>query len=157
MFDEGVIEFLHSGCALLVGTLDATGLPNAGRGLGLTVLDARAGRLRLLVDADDAQTIANLQPGALVAVTAASVRTLRSLQMKGHVVLVEPANGADLAKQKQYSDDFIGDIYRVDGDPLEMLKRWVDHRSVACVVDVESSFDQTPGPGAGSQVGGRPS
>jgi hypothetical protein len=152
VLDGEITEFLHSGCALLVGTVDATGQPHAGRGLGLTVLDARAGRVRLLADADDAPTIANLQPGALVAITAASVRTLRSFQMKGHVVLVEPADEADASKQAQYTDDFIRDIHETDGEPLELLRRWTDHPSVACVVDVDSSFDQTPGPSAGSQL-----
>ena len=113
--------------------------------------------MRLLADADDVPTIANLRPGAVVAITAASVRTLQSFQMKGHVVLVEPSDEADATKQAQYTDDFIRDIHETDGEPLEMLRRWSDHPSVACVVDVDSSFDQTPGPSAGSQLGSRQS
>lgn len=155
MIDDDIIEFLHSGCALLVGTVDEFGRPHAGRGLGLTVLDATAGVVRLLAAADEPDTMANLRPGAPVAITAASVRTLRSFQVKGHVEAVEPCGEADRRKQQQYTDDFIGDIHEVDGDAPATLQRWTDHPAVACVVRLDASFDQTPGPSAGSQVGAR--
>lgn len=151
-----MIEFFHSGCAVLVGSVDASGRPHAGRGWGLTVLDAHVGRLRVLLDADDATTLTNLQPGALVAVTTASVRTLHSVQMKGRVVLVEPATEADVAKQVQYAADFANDIHEIDGDPIELVERWTNRDVVACIVDVESTFDQTPGPSAGSPMGEGP-
>lgn len=153
VFDEAMIEFLHAGCSLLVGTVDATGKPHAGRGHGLTVLDPQSGRLRLLVNLDDAPTVANLQTGASVAITTASVRTLHSVQMKGHVVCVEAATETDEAKRDQYTADFTNDIHETDGDSLEMLRRWAACRIVSCVVDVDSSFDQTPGPSAGSPIG----
>lgn len=153
VFDEATIKFFHAGCSLLVGTVDATGKPHAGRGWGLTVLDPLTGRVRLLVNLDDAPTVANLQPDAPVAITTASVRTLQSVQIKGHVVCVEPATEADETKRVQYTADFTNDIHETDGDPLEMLQRWAASRIVACVVDVDSSFDQTPGPSAGTPIG----
>ena len=155
MFDQPMIDYLHSGCAVLVGTVDAVGRPHASRGWGLTVLDPQAGRVRLLLDAADVVTLANVLPGAPVAITTASVPTLHSVQLKGRVVLVEPADETDEAKRVQYTDDFTHDIHRTDGDPMEMLVRWADRHVVACVVDVDSSFDQTPGPTAGSLLGGR--
>lgn len=157
MFDEAMIEFFHAGCSLLVGTVDATGKPHAGRAHGLTVLDAQSERVRLLVDLDDTTTVANLQPGARVAITTASVPTLHSVQMKGHVVRVEEATDADEAKRIQYTADFTNDIHKTDGDPLEMIQRWADRRIRACVVDVDSSFDQTPGPSAGAPMDAGPS
>jgi hypothetical protein len=153
VFDEATIEFFHSGCSLLVGTVDTTGKPHAGRGSGLTVLDPQSGRVRLLVNLDDAPTVANLQPGAHVAITTASVRTLYSVQMKGQVVCVETATETDEAKRDQYTTDFTNDIHEIDGDELEMLHRWTACRIVACVVDVDSLFDQTPGPSAGTPMG----
>ena len=154
MFDQAMIEYLHSGCAVLVGTVDATGRPHASRGWGLTVLDARAGRVRLLLDGADIVTLANVLPGAAVAITTASVPTLHSVQLKGHVLLVEPADDIDEAKRVQYTRDFTNDIHHTDGDPMEMLVRWADRHVVACVVDVDSSFDQTPGPAAGCLLAG---
>lgn len=154
VFDESTIEFFHAGCSLLVGTADVTGRPHAGRGWGLTVLDPHSGRVRLLVDADDTTTLANLQPGAPVAITTASVPTLHSVQMKGRVALVEAATEADEAKRVQYTTDFTNDIHKTDGDPLEIVTRWAARPVVACIVDVDSSFDQTPGPSAGSPMNG---
>ena len=152
MFDESMIEYLHSGCALLVGSVDEAGRPHAGRGLGLTVLDLDGGRVRLLVDAEDSITLANLQPGAMVAITTASVPTLQSVQMKGRVAVVEAATEADDAKRIQYATDFMNDIHDTDGDALEVLERWALRPIVACIVDVDSWFDQTPGPSAGSSM-----
>ncbi|HSB88135.1 MAG TPA: hypothetical protein VLD86_17610 [Ilumatobacteraceae bacterium] len=154
MFSKSMIEFLHSGCALLVGTVDETHRPHAGRGHGLTVLDPESGRVRLLVDADDEVTVTNLHPGAAVAITTANVRTLHSVQLKGRVVQVEPATEADDAKRLQYTSDFITDIHETDGDELDILRRWSDCRILACVVDIDCGFDQTPGPAAGTQMSG---
>ena len=157
MFDESMIEYLHSGCALLVGTVDETGRPHAGRGLGLTVLDPDGGRVRLLVDAEDSATLANLRQGAMVAITTASVLTLQSFQMKGRLALVEAGTESDDAKRIQYATDFINDIHNTDGDAVEVLERWALRPIVACIVDVDSWFDQTPGPSAGSRISVRPS
>ena len=149
MLDDDIIDFLHGGCALLVGTVDAAGLPHAGRGHGLTVLSSDPVRVRLLVDAADSRTLANLQPGGPVAICTADVPTLHSLQLKGRVVSVEPGTPADKAKQEQYAHDFTQDIHRTDGDPLDILERWADCEVVACLVDIDDAFDQTPGPAAG--------
>lgn len=154
MLDDDTIDFLHGGCALLVGTVDETGTPHAGRGHGLTVLSVEPVRVRLLVDADDHLTLANLRPGAPVAICTADVPTLRSLQLKGRVVTVQPGTAADTAKQQQYAHDFTDDIHRTDGDPLEVIRRWADRDVVACEVDVDEAFDQTPGPSAGRRFGG---
>lgn len=157
MLDEATIEFLHGGCALLVGTVDASGLAHAGRGHGLTVLSADDPvRLRLLVDRDDAHSVANLYPGAMVAICTADVPTLRSLQFKGRVLAVEPATPDDLSKHQQYARDFTWDIHRTDGDLLPMLRRWADRPVLACVVEVDDTFDQTPGPTAGRRMGSTP-
>lgn len=147
-----MIRFLHSGCALLVGTADVIQRPHASRAWGLTVVAADPLRVRLLVDAADATTLANLQPGALVAITAASVLTLRSLQMKGHVVRTEAADEADEAKRVQYTADFANDIHTTDGDPLTAILPWANRDVVACLVEVEATFDQTPGPSAGAPM-----
>jgi predicted pyridoxine 5'-phosphate oxidase superfamily flavin-nucleotide-binding protein len=154
VFDESVIEFLHSGCAVLVGTVDSEGTPHACRAWGLTVVDATNERLRLLADADDRVTMANLTPGAMVAITVAGVATFRSMQMKGCVVGTDTLTDADLAKQAQYTDDFVHDISLIDRVPEALLRRWSDRRVVPFLVDIDSSFDQTPGPSAGCALKG---
>lgn len=151
-----MIQFLHSGCALLVGTADASGRPHGSRAWGLTVIDLDPVSVRLLVDSADVTTLANLQPDALVAITAASVTTLRSLQMKGRVVRREPATEVDENKRVQYTTDFTNDIHKTDGDPLVIVRAWADRSVVPCIVDVDAIFDQTPGPAAGAAMSGSP-
>jgi len=156
VFDEALIRMLHSGCALLVGGADSTGRPHASRGYGLTVMDGEPVRVRLLVDADDATTLDNLQPNAPVAITAASVPNLSSVQLKGRVVQLQPVNEVDEAKRVQYSSDLTNDIHRTDGDQLAVIRPWSERSVVACIVEVEATFDQTPGPSAGAPLSAEP-
>ena len=60
MFSEEMVAFLESGCSLILGTVGADGAPHAGRGWGLDVVDPATGRVRLLLDAADAGTLADL-------------------------------------------------------------------------------------------------
>jgi hypothetical protein len=142
--------FLEAGCALIIGTVDADGMPLATRGWGLDVLDD--GQLRLLVDGDDEAILANLASTRAIAITAADVRTLHSTQLKGEVVSIEDADEADVARVRRYCDDFFVDIHETDGTAYEVLERMVPSRYRACRCQVSDWFDQTPGPGAGAPV-----
>lgn len=152
MLDSSTITFLHGGCGLLVGTVDEAGVPHAARGQGVTVVSEDPLRLRLLIDVDDTRTRSNVGSGSMVAICSADVPTLTSLQLKGRVLAVEAATDTDVAKHRQYATDFIHDIHRTDGDPLEMLRRWAYRSVMAMVVEIDESFDQTPGPSAGRRV-----
>ncbi len=152
MLDDSTIQFLHGGCSLLVGSVSPDGRPHGGRGWGITVTDRHLDQVRLLLNANDTITVGNLQPGAAVAICTADVETLHSLQLKGRVLAVESANEADLVKRQQYTADFTSDIHRTDGDPLELLNRWAACPIIACVVELDAVFDQTPGPSAGARV-----
>lgn len=153
MFDDDTIAFLESGCGLLVGTVAADGAPHAGRGWGLDVLDAGAGRLRLLLDAADEVTLANGAGSGAVAVTAAEVRTLRSLQLKGRVVGIVEAEGTDRARAARYCDELWTAVEETDGEPRELLEQLTPAAYRVALVEVTALFDQTPGPAAGASVG----
>ena len=142
---DETVEFLHSGCSLVVGTVGDDGAPIAGRGWGLTVLEPDGSRLRLIgVEGEVAL--------GSIAVTACSVPTLRSMQFKGTVVEIESMTEADQAKCEQYSDDFMQDITDTDGVPRYLLERIFPAHRVACTVVVDEMFDQTPGPRAGAAL-----
>ena len=99
VLSDELAAFLEGGCALIVGTVGADGRPHAGRAWGIEVLDAEAGRLRLLLDAADGPTLANLAgDDPRLACTGADVRTLHSRQLKGRSLGTEPATGADRAR-----------------------------------------------------------
>jgi len=150
--DEAVTSHLHSGCALLVGTIGADGQPWASRGWGLTVIDADAGRLRLLVEADDPETVARLRAGGRVAITATSVINFKSIQVKGRGVAIVELTEDDQRRRDQYVHDLVHDIHSVEGYAKDVLESWARRRVVPCIVEVDTSFDQTPGPSAGAAV-----
>jgi hypothetical protein len=142
---DETVEFLHSGCSLVVGVVDDDGAPVASRGWGLTVLEPDRSRLRMIAVEGE------VAPGP-VAVTACSVPTLRSMQFKGSVVEIEAMTEADQAKSKQYTDDFFQDIIDTDGVPRSLLERIIPLHTVACIIVVDEMFDQTPGPRAGAAL-----
>lgn len=141
---------MESGCALILASVGPDLEPHASRGWGLDVVDEH--RVRLLVAADDERLHAHIGANGAIAVTASSVRTLRSIQMKGRATGPEPGTDADAARMQRYLDEFFADVETTDGVPPALLQRIVPAELVAYVVDVEAMFDQTPGPNAGSAI-----
>lgn len=152
VLDRTTIEFLSGGCALIVGTVSGDGVPIATRAWGCSVLPGDDATVRLLLASDDTTTLEHVAPGGRIAITAADVRTLRSLQLKGRAVRVEPVTDADGQRAHAYVDAFFTDIEETDGSPRSVLERLVPVGYVACIVAVEELFDQTPGPRAGRHV-----
>ena len=107
MFEPEMVAFLESGCSAIIGTVSDDGEPHAGRAWGLDVLpsesdrpgggsDATAGStVRVLIDADDELTVHHLIDLGPVAITAANVPTLRSVQLKGRYLGIEDADEAE--------------------------------------------------------------
>jgi hypothetical protein len=156
LIGESVRELLESPCGLLVATVSADGDPRATRAWAADVVDAAAGRLRVLVTADDPVTLADLADTGTVAVTGADVRTLRAVQVKGSVAAIEPVTEADLERAAGHTAQFFALISELDGIPVELLRRLAPRTLVACVVDVREVYDQSPGPGAGASLGAAP-
>jgi hypothetical protein len=154
VFEPATREFLEGGCALIVGTVGTDGEPHASRGWGLDVLGDDPPVVRLLLDAGDGVAVGHAAARGQIAVTAASVRTLRSTQLKGTSLALEPADQGDGDRAQRYIDQFFTDIGETDGTAPEVLARLVPAGYVACTIRVDERFDQTPGPGAGAPIGG---
>jgi hypothetical protein len=153
VLDHDLRAFLRTGCALIVATVGRDGAPHATRGWGLTEV-AATGPLRLILDAGDVVGLEHLSTTGRIAITACDVRTLRSRQLKGRVLGIEPATPEDRRTMRGYCDAFFTDIEQTDGYPRPLLERMVPDELVTCAVEVDELFDQTPGPGAGAKVGG---
>jgi hypothetical protein len=147
--------FLEGGCATVVGTVSTDGAPWATRGWGLVVTDRAGGELRLLLDADDEQTLANLNATGVIAITGADPATARSTQVKGLATGIETANDADVLRCGQYCDAFFGIVEQVDCTPRTQLDRLVPARFFACRMEIHETYDQSPGPIAGRALHGR--
>ena len=155
MLSPETTTFLEGGCATVVGTVSADGAPWATRAWGLVVTDRAGGELRLVLDADDEQTLANLDETGAIAITGADPATARSTQVKGVATGVERANEADLLRREQYCDAFFSIVEQVDCTPRTHLDRLVPARFVACRVEIREIYDQSPGPFAGRSLQGQ--
>jgi hypothetical protein len=155
MFDHSTQALLKAGCALIVGTVASDGAPHASRGWGLVFVDDDGSEVRLMLDADDEVAVSHADAGAAIAITGADVPTLRSVQIKGTCVAVEPATEDDYAASGRFRDAFYTDIEENDGTPRVKLERLTPHRLVAVVVAVRDVYDQTPGPKAGEAMQAR--
>jgi hypothetical protein len=155
VLDDETRAFLESGCALIVGTVDPEGGPHAGRGWGLSVLDdGSVPRLRLLLDADDERSVAHAARGGAIAVTATSVTTLRSMQLKGRSIGTEVVTVDDEARAARFVEHFFADVHATDGVEWEVFDRMTPMGYVPVVFEAHETYDQTPGPQAGARVGG---
>jgi hypothetical protein len=153
MLGSDVIDLLESGCSLIVGLVTADGQPRAGRGWALSIAADRR-HARLLLAAADVDGLGHA-PGApigKVAVNGADVLTLRSVQLKGPIVGVEPADDRDLACMARHCDGFFDAVAVVDSIPRYLMERLIPDDVVACTFEIVEAFDQTPGPGAGQPL-----
>jgi hypothetical protein len=155
VIDSQLAAFLEGGCALIVGTVTAEGEPVATRGWGATVVDPVEGRVRLLLSSSEHQVLDHLGPGSRLAITGADVATLRSVQVKGRLLVIEPATVDDRARAQRFCHEFYTDIVETDHTPLEIVERITPSDYVAGVAVIDDVYDQTPGPGAGARLTGR--
>lgn len=151
MFATELTTMLEVGAGLVVGTVSPDGTPRADRAWAAWVVDEDTCRLRFVMSADDAEVAANLQSGA-VSLTGADVSTYQSVQLKGRPVVVEAPTPADLELVRLQSETFFEAVHRTDGNPVETLRRMLPHEMVAVEMLVEETFDQTPGPSAGTAM-----
>ena len=83
-------DMANAGAACLAAVTLADGTPRATRAWSCEVVDVASHRIRVAVGAHDASLVEALRAGiGRVAVTAADVATLVSIQVKGPVVAVE--------------------------------------------------------------------
>ena len=151
MIEAEVAELLESPCSLIVGTVDTDGLPDATRGRGLEVLQGGT-RIRLLLAENAAASLGNLATTGRIALTATHFSTLVSVQLKGRSLSVEPATVDDRLRFDRFCAGCVQTIAEIDGAPEETVWRFEPPGIVACTVEVEELYDQTPGPAAGALV-----
>ncbi len=148
-------ELLESPCSLIVGTVDATGLPDASRAWGAEVLDDV--HVRVLLSTQAEVTRRNVEGGGRIAVTATHFSTFESVQLKGVATRVEEATPRDRIRFDRYCSGAATAIAESDGTPVERVLRFMTAGIYACTMTVEAVFDQTPGRSAGTQLAPAPS
>jgi len=155
LLDDGWRAHLESGTAHVAGLLRADGRPFVTRAWGMAV-DVDTGAGRVVLSAAEVAVLGYANDdlaGMPIALTATDVRTLRSIQLKGPVVGLDPVDEADRARVAAYCDDFFTAVAETDGIPPVLMARTIPDALVACRFVVTEAFDQTPGPGAGRPLG----
>ena len=152
MGDAVTAEFLEGGCALIVGTVGPDGEPYATRAWGVNLLARDLSVIRVLLDATDGRALEDVRHDGRIAITAADVATLRSIQLKGHCSGVEPGTDEDRARANRYANAFFADVEGTDGVPRRLLERLLPFDFAVCTVVIDELYDQTPGPGAGGRI-----
>jgi hypothetical protein len=150
VIDPALAAFLEGGCAQNVATSDGDGDPTIGRAWGLRVSNDRV--VRAIIGADTA-TSANLGFACRIAVLLIDVSSYRSVQIKGSVVGIESPSLDDEDVYDVYRQEFTAAL--VAEDRTTPLDDALPASIVAVTIDVDSVFDQTPGPDAGRSIAGR--
>jgi hypothetical protein len=153
LIDDELAQFVKGPVSAMLGTVDATNVPDATRVSGIAAVGDE--RFRLLISSDATTACANALVGARVSVLVTDITTYRSVQWKGQVVeACSPRSTGDLALLDHHVETF-RDSAHIVGIEYGMSDRFFPVEVVALVVQVDDCYDQTPGPGAGrSMVGG---
>jgi hypothetical protein len=153
---DEIAAFLGQGLSFLVGTCDARHVPECTRAVGLVVHDDRATATVYLPEVTSTLAVANLRENMRIALVASYPLDHRSLQLKGRVTAITPADEAHKPLIERYLEGFSG-VLELVGMPPEVVRLLSHWPSVAVTFAVDELYDQTPGPGAGARLlGGVP-
>ncbi|MDS9469301.1 hypothetical protein RGQ15_17195 [Paracoccus sp. MBLB3053] len=150
-------QFVQSGISVILGSVDRNARPVAAIGLACRVLDG--GVLRVIARAPAITPIlASVAAGSGIAVTFSRPVTHRSIQFKSDRARIVPAEDADWLAVEHQTAIFRQELLEVGHD-----EAFADYIVMCSVNEVavfeltpDHGFVQTPGPGAGAALAGRP-
>lgn len=146
--------FCQSGVSVVLGARSAVGAPIAGLALACRITSEGVMRLFLRAPANQG-LLAALAQGSPIAATFSEPRTHRSIQVKAssaRQVPVEPLEFDEIARQvKIFENELIFVNYTPRFSAYYCAYR--DEEVVAIEISPREAFVQTPGPGAGEQLG----
>jgi hypothetical protein len=141
--------FLEPGLSVLVGTVDRTGMPSSCRGIALT---GDGTRLTVFVPiATSQKVLQDVATGRRLAVTASHIVTHQTVQFKGRTGDARIAADTEQPFVQRRFEAFC-DLLDSVGVPRRLSGRVAHWPAFAIDLLVEESFDQTPGPRAGSRL-----
>lgn len=152
---DELVDFLESGVSILVGTRNAELRPHGMRAMGAIASSDRRRVTIFLPAATAALTVENVRDNGAVAVTFSRPSDHQSMQLKGRSVATREAAGDDRYVLERYRAAWFEQLH-VCGVARSTSKRWAYWPAVAIEIEVDSLFQQTPGPGAGGALGVKP-
>ena len=152
MLSERLRLATEGGMSIILGTVDAEGMPAACRGVALRASDTDPSSVTVFIPVDSGQeTIANIATTRRVAIGATHPPTHTSLQLKGTTRSVRLAR----ADEKEFVRSRIAafaETLEILGVPQKITWSVAHWPAFAVEVNVEELYDQTPGPNAGAKI-----
>lgn len=151
MTQETLQRFTGGGVSVIVGSVDADGIPTCCRGIALSMRDDFQLVTVYIPAATGQETVANLATTRRVAVSCTHPLSHDSIQIKGLTRGVRLAPAADEEFVRERLAQF-GDVLEEIGLPRHVSRSMAHWPAFAIDVSIEQVFDQTPGPKAGVAI-----
>jgi len=139
------------GVSVIVGTVDADGIPTCCRGIAIASKDDFDTVTVYVPSATAQETVANVATTRRVAISCSHPLSHESVQIKGLTRGVRLAPAGDEPFVQASLDEF-GAVLEQIGLPLRVTRSVAHWPAFAIDVSVEQVFDQTPGPKAGQAI-----
>jgi DNA-directed RNA polymerase subunit N (RpoN/RPB10) len=151
MSPEKLQNYAVGGVSVVVGSVDAEGIPTCCRGIAIRSRD-NFDTVTVYIPAATAQeTVANVATTHRLAVTCSHPLSHETIQIKGLTRGVRLAPAADESFVRERLEQF-AEVLDVLGLPRHVSRRMAHWPAFAVDVSVEEVFDQTPGPKAGEPL-----
>ena len=151
MSRETLRKFLEGGVSVIVGSVDAEGIPTCCRGIAIAAKDDYDTVTVYLPATTAQETVANVATTRRLAIACSKPLSHESLQIKGLTRGVRLAPKTDEAFVRQRLDEFAAVLDEI-GLPMRVTRSLAHWPAFAIDVSVEQVFDQTPGPKAGTEI-----
>ncbi len=151
MIPSAIVNLLQTGVSVIVGTRDASLMPECTRAWGIRLGKDRRSVTIFLTEAISGKTLQNLRENGLVAVSCTRPTDHVACQIKGRVRTIQPSTRQEQTYRRNWKREFVGEIGAV-GVPAELGEAWITEPALAVEIEVTDVYHQTPGPGTGGKV-----
>lgn len=152
MIPDSIVQLLGTGVSVMIGTRNASLMPECTRAWGIRVAPDRRAVTIFLSETFAGKTIDNLRENGMIAVTCTRPTDHITCQLKGRVKSIKKMTQPGHDRCRQWYQDFTAELTAI-GVPPELPGAWIVKPTVAVEFAVSEVFDQTPGPGAGRKIG----
>ena len=150
MIPQQILELLQTGVSVVIGTRDASLMPECTRAWGIRVDDRRSVTV-FLAETISHKTLENLRGNGMMAVSCTRPTDHLACQLKGRVRTIRAMRPHDHEVSRRWLKDFLAELSAI-GVPPELGEAWIAESTYAVEMAVTEVFEQTPGPGAGLKV-----
>jgi len=158
LLDEARAAFIQQRVAVNVASCNAEGVPSLARAVGCRVSADRR-KVTLFVAVPRAATLLrDLRAGGGVAAVFVRPTSHESIQLKGARAEIVPLVDGDRDAVQNYAEGFRAEIFQLGyQDPFaSALAMAIGEDLVGVAFEPTAAFLQTPGPLAGTRLGGKP-